>query len=276
MFKAVLRWMGAGLLLMFSPLSLADTEGSLDTIPNHPLLNSDFMVTLGVYYPRSTTTAALAPSGGGTGVVVNFEDALDLERRSVVPNFGMTWRASERWRVDVQYFEVSRDATRTLTSEIEWGDYTFPVGSTTDSTFDFADLRVAAAYAFFRRPDKELGAGLGVHVSGIKGEIASSGIGAEQADITAPLPVVNLYAMFALTDKWAMATRADWLSLEYGDYSGDVRNLETNFIYQPHRNIGVGLGLRSMLINVDMDKPEWRGLARVSFQGPTAFVLMSF
>jgi hypothetical protein len=82
--------------------------------------------------------------------------------------------------------------------------------------------------------------------------------------------------MFALTDEWAVNMRADWLSLSYGDYSGDVRNLEFNALYQPYENIGFGLGVRSLVIDVDIDNTDWRGQARLAFQGPTAFVTMSF
>jgi len=269
-------WIGVLLTLIVSHASMAETTGASVAVPDHPLLAEDLIVTLGLYYPRSTTSASLAPPGGGTGVMVNFEDTLDLEKRSVVPSLGVFWRASERWRLDIQYFDVSRDAMRTLGDDVQWGDTVFPAGSAADSTFDFSDIRVAAAYSFFMRPDKELGAGVGLHISEIRGAIEASGVGAEAADITAPLPVLNFYGMFALTNEWALNMRADWLSLTYGDYRGDVRNLETNFIYQPRRNFGVGLGLRSMLINVDIDDDDWRGQARVSFQGPTAFVTMSF
>lgn len=269
---------GSGLALVMAmvPWTVVDASEEMPGVPNHPALTDDLVVTLGVFYPRSTTTAALGGPGGGSGVLVNFEDALDLEARSVVPNFGVFWRANERWRVELQYFDVSREATRTLASDIEWGDTTYPVGTTVDSSFDFSDIRLSAAYSFFRRPDKEMGGGVGLHVSGIEGAIASSGLGKEAADVTAPLPVINLYGMFALTDEWAMTIRGDWLSLTYDHYSGDVRNLETTAIYQPAPSFGVGVGMRSMLINVDIDDDDWRGQARLAFQGPMAFVTMSF
>jgi hypothetical protein len=209
-------------------------------------------------------------------VAINFEDTLDLERRSVAANAGVFWRASENWRLDFEYFEITRDATRNLSQDIQWGDETFTAGTTVNSSFDFSDLRISAAYSFFKRQDKELGVGVGLHVASIKSGIQATGTGAEAADVTAPLPVLNVYGMFALTDKWAVNMRADWLSLSYGDYSGDVRNLELNVLYQPYDNIGFGVGVRSLIIDVDMDDTDWRGYARLAFQGPTAFVTTSF
>jgi hypothetical protein len=267
-----IRFFLAGLVLISGTPALYAEE----TTPDHPLLSDELVLTLGVYYPRSNTTAALASSGGGSGLAINFEDTLDLEKRSLAANVGAFWRASENWRVDVEYFEITRDAIRTLSQEVQWGDETYTVGTTVDSTFDFSDLRISAAYSFFKRRDKELGVGLGLHVTGIKARLQATGIGAEASDVTAPLPVLNVYGMFALTDEWAVNMRADWLSLSYGDYSGDVRNLEFNALYQPYENIGFGLGVRSLVIDVDIDNTDWRGQARLAFQGPTAFVTMSF
>jgi len=261
---------GIALCLLVSPLYAAET------IPNHPLLQDEFFFRLGGYYPRSITAAALVPSTGGTGVMVDFEDTLDLEKRNLVPIADFMWRATDHWRVGVDYFAVDRNATRTLTSDVVWGDQTFNAGDVVDSTFDFSDLRVSAAYAFFRRPDKELGVGLGLHVADIKAHIQSSGVGTEAAAVTAPLPVINLYGLFALTDKWALSVNADWLSLAYGDYSGDVRNIAIDVLYQPYRNVGFGLGVRNLVIDIEIDLTDWDGAARMNFQGPTAYVTYSF
>jgi hypothetical protein len=186
------------------------------------------------------------------------------------------WRFSERWRVELEYFAIGRDATRTLATEVQWGDQTFPVGTTVDSTFDFSDMRVSAGYSFFKRRDKELGVGLGLHVSGFKASIAAAGSSAEAKDVTAPLPVLNLYGLFALTDEWAMRMRVDWLSLTYGDYSGDVRGIGLDVLYQPFRHVGFGLGVRSLLMDITIENPEWRGEARTSYTGPTLFMTASF
>ena len=267
---------GVTLFLGISSICAAETATSTEVIPNHPLLQEKYIVSLGAYYPRATTGAALAPASGGTGVFVNFEDTLDLDRRNLTPTAAFFWRATDKWRVAVDYFAINRDATRTLATDVEWGDKIYTAGTMVDSTFNFSDLRISAAYAFFKRRDKELGIGLGLHVSDMQVSINAAGIGAEGGDVTAPLPVVNFYGMFALTDEWAISTRLDWLSLAYGDYSGDVRNMAIDVLYQPFRNIGFGLGARNLVIDVDVDNPDWHGAARIVFQGPTAFVTMSF
>ena len=260
------------LMLCASPLYAAETEA----IPNHKLLSEELMFTVGVFFPRTATSAELKPSGGGSGVVIDFEETLNLDDRSTVPTLGGFWRVTDNWRVRFDYFELNRDATRTLLSDVDWGDQTFLAGDTVNSTLNFSDLRLSAAYSFFKRRDKELGVGIGLHIANIETSLQSGASNAENADITAPLPVLNFYGMFALTDEWALDIHADWLSLSSGDFSGDILDISVNALYQPFENIGFGLGVRSLVIDVEIEDASWNGQARLSFHGPTAFMTVSF
>lgn len=247
-----------------------------EAVPNHPLLSDRFSFELGVYYPKSSTDASLGPSSGGAGVSVDFEDTLGLDDRKLVGLAGFAWRMTERWRLEVEYFKLNRSATRTLGTQVDWGDEFFPAGSTVNSEYDFSDVRVSAGYSFFRRPDKEVGVGLGLHVARIKGRLESAGIGADSATVTAPLPVVSFYGAFALTNQWAVRARMDWLSLNYDAYSGDLRTTAFDVIYQPFRNVAFGAGLRSFFVDVSIDSSSWHGKAQTTFTGPSAFMRMSF
>jgi hypothetical protein len=178
--------------------------------------------------------------------------------------------------MDVDYFRNNRRATRVLEGEIEWGDQTFPVGTEVSSRFQISDVRTSVAYSFFRRPDKELGIGLGLHTTGILASIESSGGVAEVRDVTAPLPVINFFGAFALTDTWAMRVRLDWLSLSYEDYSGDIRFVALDALYQPFEHIGFGFGYHSLLYDLDIESTDWHGKTRLQLQGPSAFMTVSF
>lgn len=257
-----------------APAETAATE----TIPNNPILSDKFVFEFGGYFARTSTGASLSGSGGGVGAIVDFEDAFALEERKLVGIGGFAWRMTERWRLDVEYFLLNRTGTRTLNSDITWGGETFPVGTTVDARYNFNDTRVTAGYSFFKRRDKELGIGLGLHVAGIKASVedTSGAITAQESSVKAPLPVVNLYGLFALTDEWALRLRTDWLSLAYGDYSGDIRSAAIDVLYQPSRTIGFGLGMRNLVVDLKVDEPDWTGRIRTSYTGPTAYMTVSF
>ena len=270
-FRSAVLWS-----VMLSLSALPTVHAQTDAIPNHPALTDKFTFELGGFYSRSSTQASLGPPAGGTGVIVDFENTLGLEDRNLSALGGFLWRITDRWRLEVDYFSLNRDATRTLATDVTWGGQTFTAGTTVDSKYDFSDIRVSGGYSFFRRRDKELGVGFGLHVAGIKTSLQASGIGTEAMDVTAPLPVLNLYGTFALTNEWAVRARVDWLSLNYDIYSGDLRSTSIDVLYRPFRNVGFGVGLRTFVLDVEIDDPDWRGRARTSFTGPTAFVSVSF
>ena len=270
-FRSAALW-----LAMLALSALPTAHAQTDAIPNHPALSDKFSFELGGFYSRASTQASLGPSTGGVGVTVDFENTLGLEDRNLSAIGGFLWRISDRWRLEVDYFSLNRDATRTLATDVTWGNQTFAGGSTVSTKYDFSDIRVSGGYSFFKRRDKELGVGVGLHVAGIKTSIGASGIAAEATDVTAPLPVLNLYGTFALTNEWALRMRMDWLSLNYDAYSGDVRNIAVDMLYRPFRHVGFGLGMRAFVLDVEIDDTNWRGRARTTFTGPTAFVTVSF
>jgi hypothetical protein len=270
------RW-GLWLWLSLCPLAAiaADEPAPAEAIPQHRLFQDDWRFALGGYY-ASTDTMARFDAGSGAGVDINFEDALGMDDRKLVAEASMLWRFTERWRLDVEYFAITRRATRTLSQDISWGDADFLAGTEVDSKFRISDLRAAVGYSFFRRSDKELGLGFGLHATGLSASINGAGGGAEAAEVLAPLPVINFYGSFALTDTWAMTTRLDWLSLSYDDYDGEIRSVAVDFLYQPWQHVGLGFGWHSLLIDIGVDNDDWRGRASLVYQGPAAYVTFSF
>jgi len=261
------------------PISIATACAETPTdevLPNHPALNAPFSITLGALYLESKTAAVLTTASGGLGVGVDFEDVLGLEDRSLTGLFGFMWRFSERWRVEAEYFNLDRNANRTLQTEIKWGGEVYPIGTVVNSTFNFYDARLGVGYSFFKRRDKELGAGLGVHAASVRASVGANGIGEESGKVLAPLPTLNLYGNFALTDEWALRFRVDWLSLKYDERGGSLTNTGLDVLYQPFRHVGFGLGLRNYSLKVDLANSDWHGRINMTFVGPTAFVTATF
>lgn len=271
------RFWGMWLSLSLCPLAAvaADEPAPAEAIPQHRLFQDSFRFSVGGYYASTSTTARL-DGGTGAGVEVNFEDALGLDDRKLVAEGSMQWRFTERWRLDVEYFGITRRSTRTLSQEIVWGDQTYLAGTEVDSKFRISDLRASAGYSFFRRSDKELGLGLGLHTTALRASINGTGGTAEAADVLAPLPVLNFYGSVALTNTWAMTTRVDWLSLSYDDYDGEIRSVAIDFLYQPFRHAGFGFGWHSLVMDLSVDKTDWRGQASLAYHGPAAYVTFSF
>jgi hypothetical protein len=242
---------------------------------HHPLLNDTLRISLGAFFANATTSVRLDGSRG-LGTEINFEEVLGLEKQKLIGEAGLAWRFAERWRFDADYFSLSRSATRTISKQIEWGDQVYSAGSEVSSEFKITDLRTGFGYSFFRRPDKELGFGLGLHRTTLQASVTTQNVGAEAVDVFAPLPVVTAYSNIALTDTWAMRARMDWLSLTYGKYDGGIRTVVLDVLYQPFRYVGFGLGWHSLAINVGVQNPHSHAELRMVFDGPALFMNASF
>lgn len=265
------------LSLVFEPVS-AQTVGIVtqEITPNHPSLTDRFVIELGGFYSRASTQASLSGAAGGAGAVIDFENTFGLDERSLAPISGLLWRMSDRWRLEIEYFKLDRDARRVLARDVTWGNRTFTAETQMASQFNFYDARMSFGYSLFKRTDKELGLGLGLHTASIEAELEALRMGTEKSDILAPLPVLNFFGGFALTDTWAVKLRVDWLSLTSGDYSGEIRNTNIDMLYQPFDHFGFGLGVRNLVLDLEIEDPDWTGRVRTVFSGPTAFVSLSF
>lgn len=279
--RSIKRWIWLFLFAVPFQVNAADEANKevappAASTPQHGLLNDRFRISLGGFRAESTTEARLSTASGGTGVDVNFEDMLGLDKIKLIGEGSLYWRFAERWRVDLGYWSLNRHGTRTLDTDVEWGGNTYPIGTTMDSKYKISDLRAAVGYSFFRRPDKELGVGFGLHRTGLETSLDAAGVGATSQSVTAPLPFLALYGNFALTDTWALAYRTDWLSLSYDKYSGGIRASAIDFVYQPFAHFAFGFGIHTLTLRLDVNNPTSQLQTRIVFQGPAAFMSYSY
>lgn len=245
------------------------------SVPLHPALTDKFFFGVGAYLVSATTQARLdSPSGVGTSV--GFEELLGLDDTSVVPQGLARWRISDRWRLELEYFQLNRSSSRALIQDVNWGDETFPAGTTVTADFDVSVARLSAGYSFFKTPDKELGVALGFHVTALEAEISSSGGNADAGKVLAPLPVLSMYGQVALTDVWALSGRLDAFKLSYDPYQGHIYSLGIDATCQPWRHVGFGLGFRTLEMEASAEGSDWTGAIRTNYTGPIVFLAVTF
>ena len=94
--------------------------------------------------------------------------------------------------------------------------------------------------------------------------------------MTAPLPVVSVYANMALSETWALGTRVDRFVISYGKYEGNVTSIGVDVNYQPFRHVGFGLAYRSLFFVVKYNGDQLSARFEQAFQGPLLYVNASF
>jgi len=266
----------AGLVGLAFASVLLPAAAEVGEIPVNPALRDPFYFAIGAFFPKTTTEAQLDSTRLGVGANVTFESTLGMDSRQAVPSAIGRMRLGEHWRIEAEWFQLNRDGVRTIERQIQWGDTVFPVNTQLSSTFDFYDLRLSAGYSFFKRADKEIGVGLGLHVASYNVSLSGSAVGSEHNDVLAPLPVISFYGQFALTERWAVGGRLDRFSLSYSKYDGSLSSLGLDVTYQPFRHVGFGLAYRTLFINMQATDASKTLKFNQSFEGPLVFMNASF
>jgi len=260
----------AGVGLIASGFATAQQSGV------HPGLQDRFTFQIGAYSPQADTTAFLNNSALARGTSISFEDDLNLTDRKTVPALLASVRLGERWRVEGEYFTLHRSGARAINRTINWGDNTYPIGTTVSSEFNTDVYRISVGYSFIKDNQKELGAVLGLHATDFEATLGAAGVGARTGDGLAPLPTIGIYGAYAFTPKWLLSGRLDYFSLSYNQYDGSLLNFSAGVDYRFTRNFGVGLAYRHVDYDVTATKASFNGGMNYKFSGPMLYGVASF
>lgn len=245
-------------------------------VPAHPMMSDRYFLSLGWFFGDSNTQANVNSGTVGVGSFIDFENDLGLDERKSVPQLAFRMRLSQRWRLEADYVKTERQHDRQLSRTIEFGNLSIPLNASVNTSFTYEDIRLGVGYSFFRRKDKEVGIGLGVHETKLTASLETSSAGSERASKSAPLPTLSIYSDVALTDRWLLSMRLDRLAMSVGDTDGSVSNTGITFVYQPWRHFNIGFGYRDISTQISSTGDDWRGSALVQQRGPLAFVGTTF
>lgn len=242
-----------------------------------PLYEQGFSVRLGGFLSTADTTLRIDAANGALGTSISLEDDLGYEKDKSLPAIDAVWRINPRHRVELGYLRLARDAQKTITGEIRFGDRVFPVNTNVNSAFDSDVWRLTYGWSFYREGGNELSLLLGVHTTKFNVKLEGSGGAiAEAAERTIPLPTIGLQGSWAFSHDWRLSASAQFFSLEYDDYDGSLVSGALTADYRVNRNWAVGAGYIVNDYNLDITKGKARGSFDYQFSGPMIYVTAGF
>lgn len=229
-----------------------------------------FSLSLGGF--STTINSDVGLGAKGLNLEVNVEDALDMDSSVSVFRVDGLWRFSRnlRHRLDLGWFDISRDSSTTLLQDITIGDTIFPLGTEVTSSFDLQIFKGAYSYSFFQDDRMDMGVSFGIFVMPVDFEIDASGLfeGHEKESITAPLPVLGLRADFAITPKLFLNYSFEFFYLEYDQFKGAVTSAELALEYKAFKYLGFGIGLDSFKLHIEAEGEDY---PNIDFNGTFDF-----
>ena len=146
-----------------------------------------------------------------TGTDIDFEKDLGLNKNLTACQFSGFYRFGDHARIDLTYVPWSREKTRTIDREIQWGDVTYEAGAEIHSKAKVEMLNIIYRYSFINNGKVTFGVNGGVsslwtnfELSGegtISGGGTASGTIAKKSDVIFPIPVIGVHFDMSLTKR---------------------------------------------------------------------------
>ncbi len=201
----------------------------------------------------------------GVGAEIDLDEALGMDSSQTVFRIDGSYRfgSSRRHRVDFTWFDLSQEATKTLTRNVDIDGTIYPIGATVNSAFDLAFYNARYSYSFLQDDRVDFAGSLGLHITDIGLAVSAAGIGTAGDAVTAPLPMVGARLDVALTEKWYMRSSLEFMYLEYDDYRGQMSDALLAAEYRAWKNFAIGAGLNAVRMAVEADQ----GSSTLDFEG---------
>lgn len=232
-----------------------------------------FSLRIGTFSLRdSNATVRIDSSRGPIGTVIDFEETLDVQNTTDAARLDAYYRFNPRHRLDFSHYRIERDGTTTLLEDIDFGDREFEAGRQVNTVHNSTITKLSYSYSFIHVRQFEFSIGAGLHVSKI--ELAIDAPDAdlqESADGTAPLPVFNFRGRYDLTPKWSLRGKFEAFFLEFDDYKGAFTDSLFTIEHQTFKNVGFGLGLNRLNMEVTAKDGDLRGEIESSNNGVLLF-----
>jgi hypothetical protein len=264
-------------------LGLACWSARAEDAPD--LLQDPFYLALGSFILNTDTELRLDGDAGEVGTPIDWERDFgddDLNRF----RFDGYWRFGERHKLRGLVFSSSRDTSRTVRDDIQWGDVHFPAEANLSVEFKFTVYELAYEYAFMRRDTYEVAANFGLHYTEMEATIAGdlaiegdeivSGEFSESGDIGAPLPVIGLRGTWGLPHNFWIDASVQSFAASFDEYDGNLSDLRLMLTWQPKKWLGLGVGYNQFNVNVDVTKDRYSGSIDWTYKGPMIFYSASF
>ena len=261
---------------------------SQEEAKKHPLLTDKFLFVGGVFFPSKTLQFSL--NGKLIGENIDLGKSFDLNNYQSTMDLGFQWRFAKKWKLVADYYNINNVFKASLDEPLEWGDYKF------DAAVEFGAkigvLRSFVGRTLSQGPKHEFGVGLGVH--GVLIELYLEGeaslIGEDDGITTdfqtvstnasAPLPNIGLWYYWAPTSRWALTADVDWMYIALGNYRGGLWDIKGGVQFQVIKFFGVGINYKYFELDLEVDQGgdigDWRGNAKITFNGPMVMVNFNF
>ncbi len=247
-----------------------DYDGSAPQTPQFDLRVSAFQDMI-------STKVAKDTSAGVPGFETDIEDFLGAADEKTVLQVDATLRLGHYHRFEFGYFELGRNSTTLLGSDLSFGDELFPAGTDVVTRVDARVFRAGYAYSLIRDAQKELGVMAGVHFTSFDIDISAGATGQKvRSSAGTPLPVIGAHASIFLSEKTTVGAKLQIFRTDFDRYEGSLNYGALDIQRRLGEKVSIGLGYNFYRMNLSSNDSDVNGYLKVRHHGPTVFFTIGY
>jgi hypothetical protein len=214
-----------------------------------------FMLRLGGYkIQNADTILRLDANNLPVGTYIDFQDTLGGDTGSTVFRLDSHYRFNDHHAIGFSWYSIKFTGSRTLTEDIVWNGVTYPINSQVNSEIRFDVYKLNYQYSLYHNEEVELGASIGLHImKTFAGINAISIMESQNGSITAPMPVLGLFAKYYFTPRFSTFFNYESFFIDYQDtVRGGLQDFLLGFEYRLFRNVALGAAYNRFNVNLKL------------------------
>ena len=238
---------------------------------------TDRFALRGTFFAAALNTNLHVDSAAVPGTLLNAEHDLGMKGHLNQGRMELIFRLRERSRLRVDYFGSDRDGDRPIGRDILFAGYSFTSGDLVQSDLQYSMLGFTYTYSVIRTEHFELGAGVGLHLlqADVRGTDVTLAEHAESSGVGA-FPTPALDGTWAISQRFALTARAQYLSATVHGTSGSLGDYHTDLQYRWRPNFEIGLGYEEIRAQLETQRSSSPAGFALSVKGPELFLRASF
>lgn len=203
------------------------------------------------------------------GRPVDFQTDFGLPDSKTALGLRLDWAFADRHSVDLQYYSLDRDASRSILREVEIGNIEFPIGASASASFKTTTIESSYTYWFLRNESFGLGGSFGLVYLGLDAGVSARGqFGpggstvsrsiSESTDV--PVPMIGMAVKGSPFRRLVLFAYGRILpSVSVGDYDGSAGSFGAGANYFLFGPLAVGASFNGTYYRAGIDTSNWEG-----------------
>jgi hypothetical protein len=245
-----------------------------------------FSIGVGSFAISTTDEIGIDGEIGSGDRKVDVSTDLGLPEDQTLFAAGLEWQFATRHSLDLSYYSLDRDGSRSLDRNIQIGDRVFPVGAQAEASFKTTTYELGYTYWFHRSDRTGFGGTVGlvdvaldasasatVRLGGAGGTISRSA----HASTDLPVPMIGVNFKAEPWNRFVFRARGRFLpSVKIDKWDGEAASYTVSGEYFLIRQLSLGASYDGNYYRADVADANWNGSVDLESTGWKFFLRGSF